>query len=78
MEVFREIRRVKNRELTIKLPDDFKDTEVEILILPAHRDSDSSKKKELEDDIIEALQEVKQIREGKQPEKTARELLREL
>ncbi|MCK4764597.1 MAG: hypothetical protein KAW12_20525 [Candidatus Aminicenantes bacterium] len=78
MEFIREIRSVTGREVTITLPEDFKETEVEILILPAHRDVDRNDKNKLEEDIIEALQEVKNIREGKAPEKTARELLSEL
>jgi hypothetical protein len=72
MEALREIRTVKNGEITIKLPDDFNETEVEIFILPANRD------KKLEDDIIEALEEVKMMKEGKLPEKSAQDLLSEL
>ncbi|MCP5104162.1 MAG: hypothetical protein GY950_12320 [bacterium] len=81
MEFLREIRKVEGSELTIKVPDEFKETEVEILILPLDRDSDSESKistRELKKDITEALDEVKMIREGKLPEKTARELLSEL
>ena len=77
MEFLREIRKVEGSEVTIKVPDDFKETEVEILIFPLNRDSDSEKKisgRELEKDITEALDEVKLIRDGKLPEKTAREL----
>ena len=81
MEVVRELRKVKGKELTITLPDDFMGTEVEILILPLNRDSSASTKnkaKEIEEDIIEAMNEVKMMREGKLPEKSARELLNEL
>jgi hypothetical protein len=80
MEVIREIRKVSSKELTIKLPDDFVETEVEILILPLNRDSRLSKKKEVEveEDIKEAMNEVKMMREGKLPEKSAQELLSEL
>ena len=72
MEALREVRTVKNGKITIKLPDDFNETEVEIFILPANRD------KKLEDDIIEALEEVKMMKEGKLPEKTVQDLLSEL
>jgi hypothetical protein len=80
MEAIREIRKVSGKELTIKLPDDFVETEVEILILPLNRDSRLSKKKEVEvgEDIKEAMSEVKMMREGKLPEKSAQELLSEL
>jgi hypothetical protein len=40
MEALREIRKVKNGEITIKVPDDFNETEVEILILPLNGDKD--------------------------------------
>ena len=33
--------------------------------------------KQVEDDIIEALKEVKMIRDGKMPKKSARDLLKE-
>jgi hypothetical protein len=74
MEALREIRKVKNGEITIKVPDDFNETEVEVLILPLNRDKDEK----LEDDVVEALKEVKMMREGKLPEKSARNLLSEL
>jgi hypothetical protein len=48
MEALREIRKVKNGEITIKVPDDFNETEVEILILPLNRDKDEK----LEDDVV--------------------------
>jgi hypothetical protein len=80
MEVVREIRKVSGRELTIELPEDFVDAEVEILILPVNRDFRSSQKSEVEvkEDITEAMNEVSMMREGKLPEKSARELLSEL
>jgi hypothetical protein len=74
MEALREIRKVKNGEITIKVPDHFNETEVEVLILPLNRDKDEK----LEDDVLEALKEVKMMREGKLPEKSARNLLSEL
>lgn len=40
MEALREIRKVKNGEITIKVPDNFNETEVEILIFPFNRDKD--------------------------------------
>lgn len=72
---------MKNREVTIKLPEELNETEVEILILPLNRDKDLTNKieeKKVENDIIEALEEVKMMRDGKQPEKSARDLLSEL
>ncbi len=81
MEVVREIREVKSRELTITLPDEFLETEVEILVLPLNRDSRSTgknRKPNVEEDIIEAVKEVKMIREEKLPGKSARDLLSEL
>jgi hypothetical protein len=53
MEVLREIRKVKNGEITIKVPDNFNETEVEILILPFNRDKDEK----LENDITVPIQE---------------------
>jgi hypothetical protein len=83
MEFVREIRRVNEREFKIKLPDSFKYTDVEVLILPLNKDSVSTdrgkvKKRKVEKDIIEALTEVKMMRDGSLPEKGARELLNEL
>lgn len=80
MEIVREIRKVSGRELTIELPEDFVDAEVEILILPFNRDFRSSQKSEVEvkEDITEAMNEVKMMREGKLPGKSARQLLSDL
>jgi hypothetical protein len=80
MEIVREIRKVSGRELTIELPEDFVDAEVEILILPFNRDFRSSQKSEVEvkEDITEAMNEVKIMREGKLPGKSARQLLSDL
>lgn len=81
MEVVREIREVKSRELIITLPDDFLETEVEILVLPLNRNPQTAReepKPKLEEDIVEAVKEVKMIKEGKLPGKSARDLLSEL
>ena len=48
MEALREIRKVKNGEITIKVPDNFNETEVEILIFPFNRDKDEK----LEDEAL--------------------------
>ncbi len=81
MNVVREVRKIYGRELTIMLPEDFQEKEVEILVLPFNRGSrlkTGKKVEEVKADIVEAMSEVKMMREGKIPEKSAREMLNEL
>ena len=81
MNVIRKVRKIHGRELKIRLPEDFLEKEVEILVLPLNRDSRLPswiEEEEIEEDVVEAMSEVKLMKEGKLPEKSARELLNEL
>lgn len=80
MDVIREVRTVTDQRVIIDLPDHFRNTEVEILVLPLNRfpPKKEIEKDTVEGDIIESLHEVKKMRAGEQAEKTAQELLSEL
>lgn len=81
MEVIREIVKVHNRRFTMNLPEHFSDTEVEVLVLPldrTYRTSVEDKEQELAADLRETIHEVKLMRAGKSPKKSAKELICEL
>ncbi len=80
MEFVREIRRVTDRDLVVRVPEEFRDTDVEVLILPLKDKSipETPSNTEIETEILEALTEVKEMREGRAPKKSARQLLDEL